>query len=96
MRIHQTSLLIFPLLISLLSTRGLSDDSDQPINDASIKVQFERKLGKLKDEEKTTDTDLISTQLKEQNKIDTDLPEITPQTFKALKFTITVKTAFFA
>ena len=77
MRIHQTSLLIFPLLISLLSTRGLSDDSDQPINDASIKVQFERKLGKLKDEEKTTDTDLISTQLKEQNKIDTDLPEIT-------------------
>ncbi|NCG28508.1 MAG: trypsin-like serine protease [Verrucomicrobiales bacterium] len=77
MRFHQTSLLIFPLLISLLSARGLSDDSDQPINDASIKVQFERKLGKLKDEEKTTDTDLISTQLKEQNKIDADLPKIT-------------------
>ncbi|HIG82664.1 MAG TPA: serine protease [Verrucomicrobia bacterium] len=76
MRFHKASLLIFPLLVNLLTTRGFSDGNDQPINDASIKVQFERKLGKLKDDKKTTDITLISTQLKEQNKIHTDLPKI--------------------
>ena len=77
MRLHQNTLLIIPLLIGLLTTKGLSDGNDQPINDASIKVQFERKLGKLKDEKKTTETSLISSQLKEQNKIHADLPKTT-------------------
>ena len=76
MRFHQAPLLIFPLLVNLLTTRAFSDGNDHPINDASIKVQFERKLGKLKDDKKTTDTTLIFTQLKEQNKIHTDLPKI--------------------
>ena len=77
MRLHQNTLLIIPLFIGLLTTKGLSDGNDQPINDASIKVQFERKLGKLKDEKKTAETSLISSQLKEQNKIHADLPKTT-------------------
>ncbi len=83
MRFRHTSLLIFSSIIILISTRVLSDENDRLINDASIKVQFERKLGKLKDAKQTTDTSLISTQLKEQNKIHAELPEISNTDLKS-------------
>ncbi|MBT7981294.1 MAG: trypsin-like peptidase domain-containing protein [Akkermansiaceae bacterium] len=83
MRFRHTSLLIFSSIIILISTRVLSDENDRLINDASIKVQFERKLGKLKDAKQTTDTSLISTQLKEQNKIHAELPEISNTNLKS-------------
>jgi len=75
MRAPQIPLFIITLLIASLPIKGLSDDADRPINDASIKVQFEKKLGKLKDGKQTTDTSLISEQLKEQNKILAELPK---------------------
>lgn len=83
MRFRHTSLLIFSSIIILISTRVLSDENDRLINDASIKVQFERKLGKLKDAKQTTDTSLISTQLKEQKKIHAELPEISNTNLKS-------------
>ncbi len=75
MRIPHKNLLLTTLLIGLFTIKALSDGNDRPIDDAIIKVLFETKLGELKDENKTTDASLISEQLKEQNKINANLPK---------------------
>jgi len=68
-------ILFISIFLIQFSQNLLSKDQAKPIHDISIKMQFEKKLGKLKDQNKTSNTNEIADQLSSQKSIKVKLPE---------------------
>jgi S1-C subfamily serine protease len=69
------SVSIISILLVQFSNYALCKDQAKPIHDIYIKMLFEKKLGKLKDQNKTSNTNEIATQLNSQNSIKVNLQE---------------------
>lgn len=74
-RNHPIGILLLAIFMGPLSMIAFCDGDNDPVSDLTLKAQFEKKLGRLKDSDQTASTDRISSQLNEQKKIKRALPK---------------------